>query len=208
MSKKILVSPKDAADTIITRGKTTATEGNLQKQIVKAAQRAPKFQSIELVFPDSTRKTMSRAEVEVLLAAAKGEGKATANNLNAADKRAARKTAPKKAAGRKAKKSKKARKGQKADRSHVNPKKPGVVAYIVELLQDSVDDGGITVAEAVKKLAKKFPDRQASSMETTFRCQAGRDLVKLGHKVVKQRDGKNVRYCITNKLKSKKDKAE
>jgi hypothetical protein len=206
MSQRILVSPKTEGGAIIARGKNTANDSNLNKQIFKAANRAPKFHTIELVFPDGVRKEMSRAEVEVLVAAAKGETKATGNNLNAADKRAARKTAPKKSKA-KAKKSK-SRKGQKADRSHVNPKKPGVVAYIVSLLQESVDDGGITVEEAVKKLAKKFPDRRPESMETTFRCQAGRDLVKLGHKVVKQRDGKNVRYCITNKLKSKKDKAE
>jgi hypothetical protein len=200
--KKILVSPKDATGVIISRGKTTATEANLNTQIVKAAKRAPKFHTVELVFPDSVRKELSRPEVEVLL----GDGKKTANALNSADAKVTKVKTPKKATVKKAK-AKKARKSGGADRSHVNPKKPGVVAFIVDILRDSVDDGGLTVAEAVKKLSKKFPDRAASSMETTFRCQAGRDLPKLGHKVVKQRDGKNVRYCITNKLKSKKEKA-
>ncbi len=74
------------------------------------------------------------------------------------------------------------------------PKKPGVIAKIVEHLQD----GGGTAEEIADKLAEDFPDRDRKGMLSTVRIQVNRltkppkNLVITKEKV----DGRGVVYSI------------
>lgn len=72
--------------------------------------------------------------------------------------------------------------------------KPGIINEIVTLLKSSVDEGGRTVDEMVESLRKQFPERDADSMEITIRCQLGRLPKERGINIVKQREGRIVRY--------------
>jgi hypothetical protein len=73
--------------------------------------------------------------------------------------------------------------------------KPGIINAIVSLLQSAVDDGGKTVDELVEELGKQFPERDADAMEITVRCQLGRLPKERGVNIVKQREGRVVRYA-------------
>lgn len=85
----------------------------------------------------------------------------------AAKAKSAKKAAPKKASGAKPKKPKAA-------------KGPGVIATMIDLLKAASKTKPLSKAELVKKLAAKFPDRDAESMALTVNAQIHGRCVKEG----------------------------
>lgn len=78
------------------------------------------------------------------------------------------------------------KKGKKEDvKTKKTDKKPGVVATIVELLEN----GPITKEKAVEKLAKKFPERDPDKMATTFSIQLNRIPKERGVSIEKSEKG-------------------
>lgn len=87
------------------------------------------------------------------------------------------------------KKDKKEKKSKKKE-SREGVTKPGVIQYVVELLENASKDKPLTVARAVEKAAKKFPDRQESSLRNTIGSQLSCQLRKnRGMNVVKAESG-------------------
>ena len=102
------------------------------------------------------------AKKEVKKAAAPKKEAAKTTTAKAAPKKAAAKAAPKKAAAKKAAPAKKAA-AKKA------PKKVGVIASILEFITAAPT----TDKMILKKLVKRFPDKDESSLKNTFRAQIG-----------------------------------
>lgn len=75
----------------------------------------------------------------------------------------------------------------KKSKSKTTKKKPGVVAAIIECLQN----GPITKKDILKKLTKKFPDRPAEGMKRTINVFVPSRLINdKGLAVRKDKDGK------------------
>lgn len=189
---KIKVEPFKE-DVLLARGKTVATEENLTQKIAYAASRAPKFTHITITRPNGhVARVVTREEAENIInpslnpaaPAAPAPGKASAKG---------KKTVKTKKTG-KAGKSDKTKTGKDTPASKT---KPGVIISIITLLKGAVDEGGVTVQDMVDKLAKEFPDRKAAAMETTVRCQLGRLPKERKLNVIKQREGRVIRYCIS-----------
>ncbi len=107
--------------------------------------------------------------------------------------------------------SKKDKKSDKSDKKEKKgpPKsaggdgKPGIIASIVEFLEAATEESPISKKGMVKKLAKRFPDRNADSMAKTVNVQVPNRIKKdKGLNVCK--NDKN-QYWISGKLKKNKE---
>ena len=99
---------------------------------------------------------------------AKKEVKKVAAPKKAAAKTTTAKAAPKKAAPAKKEAAKKAAPAKKAAAKKA-PKKVGVIASILEFITAAPT----TDKMILKKLVKRFPDKDESSLKNTFRAQIG-----------------------------------
>jgi len=76
--------------------------------------------------------------------------------------------------------------------------KVGIIDTIIEILEGASKDSPISQAAILKKLVKKFPDREEDAMKMTVRCQVGFQLrAKKGLNIMKTDDG----YYIGKKKK-------
>lgn len=76
--------------------------------------------------------------------------------------------------------------------------KVGIIDTIIEILEGASKDSPISQAAILKKLVKKFPDREEDAMKMTVRCQVGFQLrAKKGLNIMKTEDG----YYIGKKKK-------
>ena len=81
--------------------------------------------------------------------------------------------------------------------------KPGIIASIVEFLQDATEEKPISKKKILEKLVKRFPDREADSMARTINVQVP-NRIKNDKGLVVAKNDKN-QYWISGKVKGKKD---
>lgn len=73
---------------------------------------------------------------------------------------------------------------------------PGIIAHLMGALVTAKEKKVMmTVDEIVQQLVKKFPDREATGMQTTVRAQLSRLPKEKDFAINKQRDGRVVRYA-------------
>lgn len=71
----------------------------------------------------------------------------------------------------------------------------GVINTIMDVLQVAKKQHtGVTTGQIAEVLAGMFPDRDGDGMKTTVRVQLSRLPKERKFKIVKERDGRNVRY--------------
>ena len=84
------------------------------------------------------------------------------------------------------KKSKKKKVAKKTEKK-TEPKKPGVIASILEFISDNP----MTPERILQKLVKRFPDRNADGMEKTIHAQLPSRMAKERKiKITKDKDGR------------------
>lgn len=80
-------------------------------------------------------------------------------------------------------------KGSKADKGKADkPKKPGVIATIIEVLKNASKDKPATKEKILKECKKKFPEREEASMKSTIASQVPSGL-KAEKSIVVKKDG-------------------
>lgn len=72
--------------------------------------------------------------------------------------------------------------------------KPGVIATLIDLLQNSED--GLTFVQVMNRLTEAFPERDPDKMAVTVRTQLARIPEERGLAMTKTREGRTVRYSL------------
>jgi hypothetical protein len=97
-------------------------------------------------------------------------------------------------------KKKSAKKSGKASKNGDKPKRPGVIAKIIEQLETASKNKPISKAKILKAMVKAFPDREEAAMKNTLTMQLSTGLrTEKGMEVGKNDDG----YWIKSKGKKK-----
>lgn len=199
MKSKITVRPFDSERKNLIRGNTVADGKNLQQKIVYSASRSPKFACIVVTFTDGTEKRFTPEDVALMKSS--GSHPVKGNKLVSIKKRPSARVTEDDSDGEEVCHHKGCEGHGMTHCNHLaslrRHRTAGIKVGVIDEIVHFAKKKGGTVVDFGKYLKEKFPSRPVKAMMNTVKCQLGRgDLKAKGHKIVKERIGRTVKYRI------------